>query len=896
MISLVIPRRNEWESGFLRLCEHLTTATGLPVRLEVVLDFDEARDRITAGAGMAVLTSTGYVQSKRLDPDIQYLATAKVSEAGSKPVSRYSGAIIVRKDSGIADLEGLRGKPFAFVNQASSSGFRYPVVALDRRSINYKSHFGTLMYLGDHSFVTDAIASGLALGGATWDGNLAKAREKHGDVFLTLETFGPIVNHAIVAGRTVPISLASSLAKALLSLPSEVVGTDGFPYAGFEVLDDNAYDEARQVEQLERRLTGIVSVRQSVTPSEFRTEALKGVLDLLREVRVAFDRIQGSGRFVKREPTPLLSFRMPLQLASEISVKTLELAKAHPGHAADVPTRLAPLVDELADIRQPLPRAVDLARNIFALLLALLPESSSPSPSEFTITGEDREAFGEVSTESLDLSSGLSRAFKRDVESQRMIASASALLQRRRRENSAVPLADRPSAHIEERLGMTMVYSLLERGSFVRGPYQPLGISGFREIHTYLFNTDPGEGHITVTCADLALMRGTCVHVEHIDRDKEFNKEKVEAYRLPAAINAAKVRLHVGSDAPTTAFIGRPVFESGAFRLDLLKSVHMTASACTAMFMNGIADCKIAIERMTVTESIEFMKAVVGNVIRDRSRQYLSAAFNINTPFLDDRPNVLPFSNGLPVRLTDRMDVARIGIAIARQAGFDKVTWDGASNQVPSRPIIGSIDKPGQLSHSQVCQLVHEAHEMGLNTYVSAGLDPVHMRDAVFAGLDGVGIGTSLHFIDPETKLMGALRAEKIFDALTARDEAEKSLMGAAAVLLARADRLFFEKTLPAKLNPARLELFNAVVARDEKAAVRARSLLADIEQMPMSRNEPTIEHARRFMNAAQGDSLVRQQFSEKEVSELVRDVQSLMNLGDLPRLAEVLAIPSAIN
>jgi hypothetical protein len=447
---------------------------------------------------------------------------------------------------------------------------------------------------------------------------------------------------------------------------------------------------------------------------------------------------------------------------------------------------------------------------------------------------------------------------------------------------------------LDERIGLQLVYALLEQGAVVRGPYKPLRVSGFRPIHAYLFNTDPGEGHITVSCADLALMRGTAVHVEHIDRDKEFNKEKVEAYRLPAAINAAKVRLHVGSDAPTTAFIGRPVFESGSFHLDLLKSVHMTASACTAMFMNGIADCKIAIERMTVNEAIEFMKSVVGNVIRDKTRQYLSAAFNINTSIVDDRPETLRFTNGVPVRITDRMDIARMGIVIAQKAGFDKVTWDGASNEVPSRPIIGREDrpdKPGQLSHAQICHLVHEAHESGLNAYVSAGLEPAHMHDAVLAGLDGVGIGTSLHFIDPETKLMGALRAEKIADALTARDDAETSPMGRAAILLARTDRMFFEKTLPIELDVVRTTLFHAVVARDEKAAEHARLLLTDIEQMPNDGDEPVLQHARRVLRAANVDSILRNQLSAGELSELVKDVKMLMGMGDLSRLADTLAI-----
>jgi hypothetical protein len=312
------------------------------------------------------------------------------------------------------------------------------------------------------------------------------------------------------------------------------------------------------------------------------------------------------------------------------------------------------------------------------------------------------------------------------------------------------------------------------------------------------------------------------------------------------------------------------------------------------MFMNGIADCKIAIERMTVNEAIEFMKSVVGNVIRDKTRQYLSAAFNINTSIVDDRPETLRFTNGVPVRITDRMDIARMGIVIAEKAGFDKVTWDGASNEVPSRPIIGRKDrpdKPGQLSHAQICHLVHEAHESGLNAYVSAGLEPAHMHDAVLAGLDGVGIGTSLHFIDPETKLMGALRAEKIADALTARDDAETSPMGRAAILLARTDRMFFEKTLPIELDVVRTTLFHAVVARDEKAAEHARLLLTDIEPMPNDGDEPVLQHARRVLRAANVDSILRNQLSTGELSELVKDVKMLMGMGDLSRLADTLAI-----
>jgi ABC-type phosphate/phosphonate transport system substrate-binding protein len=623
-LRMVAPLRAGWNPGFTRLCKFLSEQIGRQIGLSMVRDFDEVRDLVSGSdADLGVLTSTGYVQARRLDPRVQYLATAAASEGNGPPQASYGGSIITRKDSGVSTLSELEGKPFAFVSMASSSGFKYPVVSLKRAGVDYKTYFGNLMFMGDHPFVTDVVAAGIAAGGATWEGNLAKAMQTHGDVFLELQTFGPIVNHAVVAARTMPAEVAAAITAALLVVPASVIGTDGFPYAGFEKLGDDAYDEAREVSRLERQLSGPTSVRRPLPANEFRAQSLTGVLDLLREVRVALDHKQGGGRFVKREPTPLLSDRSVRELAAAVSVQTAELAKAFPTEAGSLPATIGPWVLAVADERISPSDAVGNTRQVLQTLAALLIAVADPKSTELLVSADGQDVIVEASTESLDERPDLVRALRNDTDDQRAIGAVSALLERRRQENSDLPTGSRRSQPLEERLALLVVYGLLSRGAVVRGPYQSLGISGFREIHTYLFNTDPGEGHLTVTCSDIALMRGTAVHVEHIDRDKEFNKDKIEAYRLPAAVNAAKVRLHVGACAPTTAFIGRPVFESGTFRLDLLKSVHMTASACTAMFMNGIADCKIAIERMTTTEAVEFMKAVVGNVIRDKTKQYL---------------------------------------------------------------------------------------------------------------------------------------------------------------------------------------------------------------------------------------------------------------------------------
>jgi hypothetical protein len=147
---------------------------------------------------------------------------------------------------------------------------------------------------------------------------------------------------------------------------------------------------------------------------------------------------------------------------------------------------------------------------------------------------------------------------------------------------------------------------------------------------------------------------------------------------------------------------------------------------------------------------------------------------------------------------------------VAVDGGFDRVTWDGASNQIPSKPIID------QLSHEQFVTLVHTAHENGLQTYFSAGLEAEHVERCVYTAVDGLGIGTSLHYIDPETKLMGAFNPDKIKAVLNARSKAEATVKGRGAVLLAKLDRLYFEKLLTDAENKKRDQLFKAVCEQDE--------------------------------------------------------------------------------
>jgi len=137
-------------------------------------------------------------------------------------------------------------------------------------------------------------------------------------------------------------------------------------------------------------------------------------------------------------------------------------------------------------------------------------------------------------------------------------------------------------------------------------------------------------GHVLGTSTREDYMRGVIVHVEHLERANQ-DRSSIESYRIPAVLNVAKVRMHVGPRAPVTSFIGRPLFDSGRFHLDLWKVVQTMAAAASAMFQQGVAECKFAMERMTASQIIEFMRCLRSNVLRNPRTQYLSAAFNLNT-------------------------------------------------------------------------------------------------------------------------------------------------------------------------------------------------------------------------------------------------------------------------
>jgi hypothetical protein len=186
----------------------------------------------------------------------------------------------------------------------------------------------------------------------------------------------------------------------------------------------------------------------------------------------------------------------------------------------------------------------------------------------------------------------------------------------------------------------------------------------------------------------------------------------IESYRIPAVFDFACVRLHVGAQAPTTAYIGRFLHTTPTanFDYEFVGAVNTVKAALNKFFDLGSAECKISMDGLTTTQMLKYMQALA--TVPRTCLQYLSAAFNIHP---DSESIVDDTIEGSPTQLTTSMEICLRGIQLAAQGGFDKVTFDGADDKYPSVPFIK------QLSFAEALQLVHEAHSVGLTTYMSAG-------------------------------------------------------------------------------------------------------------------------------------------------------------------------------
>ena len=220
LVLAFVPQENpEKLLGDVRAIDrYLEDAMGRRVEARVTADHAAAVESLAAGAAdIAFMGALPYVMARE-----RIGAAALLSEVyRGKP--SYSGAVFVRRGSGISSLEDLRGKSIAFADPISESGFLYPLDLFVKAGLlaargDPRAFFGEVYFAGGYQQAIQAVANGLVdAAGVSVYATLLLDAGRRGEVAAIART-PPIPSHVVVARRGLDPELRAAFLAAMLAL------------------------------------------------------------------------------------------------------------------------------------------------------------------------------------------------------------------------------------------------------------------------------------------------------------------------------------------------------------------------------------------------------------------------------------------------------------------------------------------------------------------------------------------------------------------------------------------------------------------------------------------------------------------------------------------------------
>ncbi len=155
----LIPNQNpeEVEAQYQPLEDYLTKEIGRDVTVSVPATYNAVVEALVSGElDMAYFGGLTYVQARQR-ADVTPLVTEVNPRTGT---TKYHSLIITPKDSGITEVNQIKGKTFAFGSVSSTSGSLYPSIMLKKAGIDYRTDLEEKIYTGGHDATAQAVANG----------------------------------------------------------------------------------------------------------------------------------------------------------------------------------------------------------------------------------------------------------------------------------------------------------------------------------------------------------------------------------------------------------------------------------------------------------------------------------------------------------------------------------------------------------------------------------------------------------------------------------------------------------------------------------------------------------------------------------------------------------------
>jgi len=164
----------------------------------------------------------------------------------------YHSQIITLKSSGIKTMDDLKGKNFAFVDPASTSGYAFPLAGLLKAGIEPKRDFKNVIFTGAHDANAVAVANGkvdaATIADRIFDAAVKKGLIKEQDVQVVWRS-QPIPESPMVWRKDLPDDLKAKVKAAFLAI-KDMNWSDQGMLNGFKETNDAAYDVIRETAKL----------------------------------------------------------------------------------------------------------------------------------------------------------------------------------------------------------------------------------------------------------------------------------------------------------------------------------------------------------------------------------------------------------------------------------------------------------------------------------------------------------------------------------------------------------------------------------------------------------------------------------------------------------------------
>ena len=227
---------------------YLEKALTKDIELVVTTDYSSMIEAMRFGRiEIAYFGPFSYVLAKSKAPTIEPFAVGV--EKGSPT---YHSILIATADGPVKTVEDIRGKPFGFGDQASTSSHLVPRAHLLKKYKLEGHKDYKVVHLGTHDAVARAVQSGQIPAGALSEQIFRAliARKTIDDTKIRkLHLSDPIPNYPITMQGDLAPTLKEKIRKAFLEMTDKEV-LKSFRVEGFAATDDKAYDILRETAKI----------------------------------------------------------------------------------------------------------------------------------------------------------------------------------------------------------------------------------------------------------------------------------------------------------------------------------------------------------------------------------------------------------------------------------------------------------------------------------------------------------------------------------------------------------------------------------------------------------------------------------------------------------------------